>query len=283
MARTYRTLDEINPDLFRSIILGTNSPAIEEESTRGLMSSRFATKPRPRPVDLDTQQDTSASPEASFLKAFAEGVARNTDNPQRVAESIVPQPRPTDVDLSQYDAWMSMPPAPGQDQTRNALGEAPEVTPEFEETASRLTRDLMRDFDLSETQAAAIVGNLAVESANFQTLQEIDPLVEGSRGGYGYAQWTGDRRVAFERWAEENGLDPSSYEANYGYLKKELSETDDTIGNIGRNTIDRLREMTDLNQATSFVMEYYLRPGVEHEGRRQASAQQILGLMARQD
>lgn len=154
---------------------------------------------------------------------------------------------------------------------------------DYEDTSVRLTQDLMRDFDLTETQAAAFVGNLAVESNNFQTLQEINPIVEGSRGGFGYAQWTGPRREAFEAWAAENELDPSSYEANYGYLKKELSETDDVIGNIGRNTIDRLRDMDNLNEATSFVMEYYLRPGIQHEGRRQESAAEILGLMARQE
>lgn len=287
MAGPYSRIGSGSEEYFRQLITGGDID-IQPEEMPGIMSrtaqpsaqieSRFSGISGPRPV-----MRPSASPEErdkSFLERFASMLGTAADDPEAVANAVLPRETESALDLSE---WESLPPAPGRDPVRAALGTAQPATPEFEETASRLTTDLMRDFDLTEEQASAIVGNLAVESANFQTLQETQPLVRGSRGGYGYAQWTGPRRRAFESWAEENGLDPSSYEANYGYLKKELSETDDVIGNIGRNTIARLRETDNLEDATTLVMEYYLRPGIPHAARRQASAQQILGLITRQD
>lgn len=153
-----------------------------------------------------------------------------------------------------------------------------ETSFDFEDTTSRLMEDLKRDFGLNGMQAAALVGNLAVETDNFNTLQEYKPVVEGSRGGYGFAQWTGERRIRYEAWAKENELDPASYEANYGYLKYELSNTDPEIGNMGKNTIKRLKKATDINAATDIVMKGYLRPGTPHLDKRQASAATILGM-----
>lgn len=40
---------------------------------------------------------------------------------------------------------------------------------------------LMRGFDLQPHQAADFVGNLSHESTGYKTLQEIDPLLKGSR------------------------------------------------------------------------------------------------------
>jgi peptidoglycan hydrolase-like protein with peptidoglycan-binding domain len=53
-------------------------------------------------------------------------------------------------------------------------------------------------------------------------MQEIKPVVAGSRGGYGWAQWTADRRRAFEAWAKRKGWSVDSYDANYSFLIREL-------------------------------------------------------------
>lgn len=126
----------------------------------------------------------------------------------------------------------------------------------FGEIAPRLTSDLQKEFGLAPHQAAGIVGNLAHESAGFGTMQEISPLVPGSRGGFGYAQWTGPRRVAFENWAQQNGLDPKSYEANYGFLKHELMNTPE--GKV----LDGLRAAPDAQAATRLFSDRFLRPGI---------------------
>ena len=139
------------------------------------------------------------------------------------------------------------------------------------DVGSRMMVDLQRDFGLSTAQAAGFVGNLAHESGDFKTMQEINPTVEGSRGGFGYAQWTGPRRRAFEAWASENGLDPTSYEANYGFLKHELTNTPEGA------VIGRLRTAETPDDAARIVSERFLRPGIPHMDSRIQRARNYYG------
>lgn len=90
----------------------------------------------------------------------------------------------------------------------------------FEPLAVRYMHALIGepDFGFSEQDAAAIVGNLGHESAGFRLVQEVKP--RGGRGGLGAAQWTGPRRVAFERWL--NGRKPSDFDASLTFLCHEL-------------------------------------------------------------
>lgn len=92
----------------------------------------------------------------------------------------------------------------------------------YREKAPGIMALLMADFGLDAEGAAAILGNLGHESGGFKFLQEKQPLVPGSEGGYGWAQWTGPRRRAYEAYVERNGLDPASDKANYGWLWVEL-------------------------------------------------------------
>jgi hypothetical protein len=96
----------------------------------------------------------------------------------------------------------------------------------FTQKAPTIMRKLMADFALTDEDAAAIVGNLGHETRGFEKLQEISPTVKGSRGGYGWAQWTGPRRRAYEAYCKRNGLDPASDKANYGFLWVELTTTE---------------------------------------------------------
>jgi hypothetical protein len=110
----------------------------------------------------------------------------------------------------------------------------------------------MRDFDLTQPQAAGLVGNLGHESEGFQTLQERG--MASGRGGYGWAQWTGPRRREFEGWAAAQGLDPASDAANYGFLKYEL------LGKYAGFTA-RLRQTQSLEEATRLTHEKHETPG----------------------
>ncbi|MCO6050826.1 phage tail tip lysozyme [Mesorhizobium sp. RP14(2022)] len=92
----------------------------------------------------------------------------------------------------------------------------------FETKAPKIMSALLSDFPIGLEDAAAIVGNLGHESGGFADLQEINPTVAGSRGGYGWAQWTGPRRRAYEAYCQRNRLNPASDRANYAYLFVEL-------------------------------------------------------------
>lgn len=144
---------------------------------------------------------------------------------------------------------------------------------QFAELAPRIASDLSRDLGLQPHQAAAVVGNLGTETGGFKHMQELNPIVPGSRGGLGWAQWTGPRRRQFEAWSAANGLDPTSYEANYGFLKHELTATPE--GKV----LDSLRAAPDVASATSIFEKQFLRPGIPHSGSRQRYAQQALALL----
>lgn len=139
------------------------------------------------------------------------------------------------------------------------------------DVGNRLMNDLISEFGISKAQAAGVVGNLAHESAGFNTLQEIDPLIEGSRGGFGYAQWTGPRRKQFEEWSASQGLDPSSYEANKGFLVHELKNTPE------KRVLDSLKKTKTADQAARVFSDEFLRPGIPHTDSRIELAQKFDG------
>lgn len=119
----------------------------------------------------------------------------------------------------------------------------------------RLMHDLEADFGFTDFQAAGVVGNLARETGNFRYLQEIDPLVEGSQGGIGYAQWTASRRDAYEAWAGDADL--TAYETNYGYLVHELSDRYARV-------VDRVLESESAHEAADIFMRGFLVPHPEY-------------------
>jgi hypothetical protein len=92
----------------------------------------------------------------------------------------------------------------------------------FEAKVKKYGPKLMTEFGINELDAAAVFGNLGHESGGLATLQEIKPTVKGSRGGYGWAQWTGPRRRAYEAYCKEHNLSPSDDDANYAFLVEEL-------------------------------------------------------------
>lgn len=111
--------------------------------------------------------------------------------------------------------------------------------------AMRLMSDLMRDYGLNAIEASGIVGTLGQESGRFQTLEEAEPQNTSqyyrpneATGGFGYGQWTGARRQNFDNYIQQTGLDPFGYDANYGFLKSELSGP-------YANEIARIRGVTD--------------------------------------
>ncbi|HTN60899.1 MAG TPA: phage tail tip lysozyme [Devosia sp.] len=100
----------------------------------------------------------------------------------------------------------------------------------FRAKAPAIMAQLVRDFPITPEDAAAILGNLGHESAGLTILQEIKPTVPGSKGGYGWARWTGPRRRAYEAYCKRTGKDPASDDANYAYLFLELKGTEGSEG-----------------------------------------------------
>ena len=139
----------------------------------------------------------------------------------------------------------------------------------FETKAPAIMILLMKDFDLDDQQAAAILGNLGHESGGFKFLQEKKPLVPGSKGGYGWAQWTGPRRRSYEAYCKKNSLDPTSDKANYGFLFVELKGSE-------KASISALKAAEGFrNQVIAFEKKFE-RAGVKHYNNRVQWAEKAL-------
>jgi hypothetical protein len=128
----------------------------------------------------------------------------------------------------------------------------------FQERAKMVLGRLMADLGITREQAAGIVGNLGQESG-LQAINEIKPVC--GRGGFGWAQWTGPRRLAFEQWASSRNLQVTDPEANYGYLLHELNGPE-------RAALDALRQTTTVEEATQVFEERFERAGVVSMGKR---------------
>src|SRR5690606_423626 len=116
---------------------------------------------------------------------------------------------------------------------------------------------LMQDFNLDLLSACAVFGNAGHESNGFKTLQELKPLVPGSRGGYGIMQWTGPRRRDYEAYCKRNNLSPADMESNYKFLFVELK------GPEGR-VLPKLKAAKGLEAKVEVFMKTFLRPGIPH-------------------
>lgn len=139
----------------------------------------------------------------------------------------------------------------------------------FNEWAAVFMGRLMADFALSVEDAAAIIGNAGHESGGFKSLQEIKPLVPGSRGGYGIMQWTGPRRHDYEAYCARNKLNPADMNTNYKFLFTELK------GPEGR-VLPKLRAAKTLASKVEVFCNGFLRPGIPHMDSRKVWAKRAL-------
>jgi hypothetical protein len=127
----------------------------------------------------------------------------------------------------------------------------------------------MAEFGVTALDAAAVFGNGGYESNGFETLQEIKPVVAGSRGGFGWFQWTGPRRRAFEAFCKKNGLNPKDDNANYLFLVLELHGPE-------KSAIAKLKAAKTLDAKTVAFEAAYERAGVKAHEKRKAWALKAL-------
>ena len=140
--------------------------------------------------------------------------------------------------------------------------------------AAVASRRLQEDLGLSPEAAAGVMGNVLHETGQFKHYQEISPTVPGSRGGAGWLQWTGPRRVNFENWASSSGVDTRSDSANYNYIVHEMRGNDGNHWTPGYS-LSGLRGITDPGEAARYFSDGYERPGVRATSARENYARQV--------
>jgi len=135
---------------------------------------------------------------------------------------------------------------------------------------------LMKDFPgLSKEGAAGIVGNLYHESWGMNpNINEGGAIGDpnGSDKGYGWAQWSYDRKKNYLNFCQQNGMDPGSPEANYAMLKHELQTSE-------KGTLDAMKGARTPEQAADIFRQVYERAENPVDEKRRAAANMIYGLM----
>lgn len=123
----------------------------------------------------------------------------------------------------------------------------------FTVIAPKAMAQLMAELKIDLLSAAAIMGNAGHESLGLTVMQELRP--KAGKGGWGWFQWTGPRRRAFEAWTKAKGLDPSGYDANLGFLLEELRTTQ-------ASALRAVVKAVGLNAKTTAFEQQFERAGV---------------------
>lgn len=117
---------------------------------------------------------------------------------------------------------------------------------------------------LPEHVADAFVMNFQDESGLNPGINESKPLVPGSRGGFGLAQWTGPRRKMLEAFAQQRGAPVSDMDTQLDFLMTELQGSE---AGAARSILSA----QDAPTAAAAIVNKFLRPAEEHRARREAS------------
>jgi hypothetical protein len=115
-----------------------------------------------------------------------------------------------------------------------------------------------------------LAGNAAVESGFNPGINEIAPVVPGSRGGFGLFQWTGPRRKQFEQFAAARNAPLDDLNTQLDFTVWELNNTERRAG-------EALQGVQDPTEAARIVSERFLRPGTPHLDRRVQETQRLAG------
>lgn len=143
------------------------------------------------------------------------------------------------------------------------------ATENFARKVPGIMRQLMSDFGITDYQAGGVMGNLGAESLGLTAFQEINPTVPGSRGGWGWAQWTGPRRTAFEAYADKHNLNRKGDKANYAWLYLELKGLPPAAPNFNFSTaIVALKRTAKLSDAVRVFERTYEKAGVKNWSSR---------------
>lgn len=119
--------------------------------------------------------------------------------------------------------------------------------------------------------ARGMVANMIAESRLDPGINEIAPLVPGSRGGYGLNQWTGPRRRQYEAFAAERGAPLDDLDTQLDFTLWELQNTESRAWNALQSAADEV-------EAARIYSEKFLRPGIPHMENRLAHARRLAGV-----
>ncbi|MDT1061197.1 phage tail tip lysozyme [Paracoccus sp. CPCC 101403] len=119
------------------------------------------------------------------------------------------------------------------------------------------------DRGLSPEIAQGFVMNALDESGLNPGINEQNPTVAGSRGGYGLFQWTGPRRRSLEAYAAQKGVPVSDPGLQLDFLLTELNGPESRAWS-------QIQKAGSAGEAGAAIVNSFLRPAESHRSRREA-------------
>ena len=124
---------------------------------------------------------------------------------------------------------------------------------------------------LPQHVAEGFAMNTADESNFDAGINELEPIVKGSRGGFGLNQWTGPRRRQLESYAQERGVDVADPDLQLDFLVWELENTE-------KRAAEKIFSASTAGEAGAAIVNNFLRPAESHRKKR---ASKYLGMGGR--
>ena len=113
----------------------------------------------------------------------------------------------------------------------------------------------LRARGVPDAAARGIIANMIHESRLEPGINEAQPLIKGSAGGFGLIQWTGPRRRTLEAEAQRRGAPVNSLDFQLDFLVDELRGPQ-------RGSYDRMLRTNDPVEAARVFYAFNLRPAV---------------------
>lgn len=110
---------------------------------------------------------------------------------------------------------------------------------------------------LPEHVADGFLMNFQDESGFNPGINEQNPTVPGSRGGFGLYQLTGPRRKEYEAFASQRGVQPADIDAQLDFLAYEMNGPE-------ANAAKSILSAPDASTAAAEIARKFLRPAKEH-------------------
>jgi hypothetical protein len=154
-------------------------------------------------------------------------------------------------------------PMPGAAGEVAATSPAPQATVPQTADADYIRNGLIQR-GFSPQVSDAFLANFQDESGLNAGINEANPTVPGSRGGFGLYQLTGPRRTAYEAFAKERGVPVNNVDAQLDFLKYETQGPEAQAASTFLNA-------PDTATAAQGIVNNFLRPAPEHRAARSAA------------
>ena len=169
-------------------------------------------------------------------------------------------------------------------------------TPEIDYLFSALTSNTISKMSdgkikpMSREQASGLIGSWIVETGN-PKLQNLDVVERGAGAGRGLSQYTGPRRIAYDKARQiaiSKGQDPNTPQWQLNYFVSEYVGKHDPAPGKSLIGWTRIFENAPAKGSAADFAKYftgsaasgqgYFRPGVPHTESRANAAQQVFNL-----